>query len=197
MCIRDSLHDAFALITHPHAVPGTASTVPALNLTALLATVPKVLLNYQADDCGIVERRNCGCALAELGYTTHLRAVRSYGKLVGEAVTLIGNEMLHILEHVLPARFGGSALDYQLLERENEQGFTRLHLVISPHIEIEDEQAVVETLQVALRRSSPAADAARSVWQQADTIQIKRQMPLTTARGKLMPLYIQRAAQDP
>ena len=43
------------------------------------------------------------------GFTTHLREVRSYSKLTGEGVTLIGDEMIHLLEHVLPARFGGSA----------------------------------------------------------------------------------------
>jgi hypothetical protein len=155
------------------------------------------MLNYEADDCGFVEERDCGCALGELGYSTHLRAVRSYGKLVGEGVTLIGNELLGMLEHVLPARLGGSSLDYQLMERENEQGLTRLYLLISPDVEIEDEQAVVRMLQQALRESSAAADAARSVWQQADTIQIKRQVPVTTERGKWMPLYIQRTTEEP
>ena len=77
------------------------------------------------------------------------------------------------------------------MEEEDEQGFTRLVLFIDPRIEIADERAVIETLQEALRQSSPAADAARILWQQANTIQIKRRVPVTTAGGKLLPLYIQ------
>jgi hypothetical protein len=123
-------HDAFALITQPYPVPGSDTTVPAFNLTALLDAAPKVMLNYQADDYGVIEERHCGCELEAMGFHTHLREIRSYSKLVGEGVTLIGNEMLLILEQGLPARFGGSALDYQLMEQEDESGFTRLYLNI-------------------------------------------------------------------
>ena len=72
------------------------------------------------------------CPLERYGYTEHISRIRSYSKLTGEGVTLVGSEMLRILEEVLPSRFGGSPLDYQLLEEEDEQGFTRLHLLVSP-----------------------------------------------------------------
>ena len=187
------LHDSFALIQYPHPIPGSDTAVPAFNLTSLLDTAPKVMLNYQSDDFGTVEQRHCGCSLETLGYTTHISTIRSYGKLVGEAVTLIDNEMLGILEKVLPAQCGGSPLDYQLMEEEDTYGLTRLYLVIHPHIPIKDEQAVIHIMQKALRASSPAADAARTVWQQAGTIRIKRQVPVTTAHGKVLPLYRQRS----
>jgi len=163
------------------------------------AAAPEVLdmLNVQIDDYGIVEERACGCEFESYGYTTHVREIRSYSKLVGEGVTLIGNEMLRILEDVLPGRFGGSPLDYQLTEQEDEQGFTRLYLLIHPRVEIADEQAVIEVVLQGLRESSPMADVARVIWQQAQTIQIKRQEPVWTAGGKLMPLHLQRTAQNP
>ncbi len=191
----DEVHlvkDAFALITHPHMVEGADATVPAFNLTSLLDTNSKIMLNYQSDDYGIVQERACGCPLESYGYTTHLHAIRSYSKLVGEGVTLIGNEMLSILEQVLPARFGGSALDYQLLEQEDENGLTRLYVVVSPRLEIADERQIIEVVLDALRQSSPMGDAARNVWQQAGTLQVKRMEPVWTARGKLLPLHIQR-----
>jgi hypothetical protein len=62
--------------------------------------------------------------------------------------------MLHILEEVLPARFGGSPLDYQLLEEEDEQGFTRLSLLVSPRVALADENAALELIASALQRSS-------------------------------------------
>jgi hypothetical protein len=166
--------------------------VPAFNLTPLLPTASKVLLNVQMDDYGIVEERRCGCELETYGYTTHLRQIRSYGKLVGEGVTLIGNELLHILEEVLPARFGGTPLDYQMVEREDEQGLTRLFVLIHPRLEIADEQQVVETILNALSEASRMADAARTVWQQMQTIRVERAEPMVTARGKLLPLHIER-----
>jgi len=184
--------DAYVLFAYPHMVESAGITVPAFHLTTLLPTSPKLLLNVQTDDYGIIEQRHCGCDLETYGYTTHLRQIRSYGKLTGEGVALIRTEMLRILDEELPARFGGSPLDYQMLEQEDEQGFTRLYLVISPRVQIADESAVIEVMLNALRQSSPMADAARTAWQHAQTIQIKRVEPTWTAQGKLMPLHIQR-----
>jgi hypothetical protein len=185
-------HDAIALITHPYLVEGAGVTVPAFNLTSLVNSTPKIMLNVQIDDYGIVEERACDCALGRYGYTVHLRQVRSYSKLVGEGVTLIGNEMVRILEEVLPARFGGSPLDYQLLEEEDAQGFTRLYLVIHPRVPIADEPSVVDVVLKALSQSSPMAEAARTAWQGAETIRIRRAEPVWTARGKFMPLHVER-----
>jgi len=187
------LSDGFALITHPVLVQGTEITVPSFNLTTLFDQSAKIMLNYQTDDYGIVETRDCGCSLAEYGYTTHVREIRSYSKLVGEAVTLIGNEMVQILEEILPTHFGGSPLDYQWMEAEDEHSFTRLYLLISPRVDITDEQRVIEVIHDAMRSSSSMADAALTTWQQTKTIQIKRMEPIPTARGKLLPLHIERS----
>ena len=115
---------------------------------------------------------------------------------MGEAVTLIGNEMLNILEHLLPGRFGGSPLDYQLLEEEDTNGLTRIYLIISPRVVIADERQVVGFVLNALSESSPMADAARCMWQQDQTLRVKRMEPVRTARGKLLPLHIQRFEQN-
>lgn len=189
----DDVHlvkDAYALFTHPFPVPGFDVTVPAFNLTSLLPTASKILLNLQMDDYGIVEERHCGCDLESCGYDTHVREIRSYSKLTGEGVTLIGNEIVTVLEEVLPTRFGGSPLDYQLVEEEDEAGFTRLYLLISPRLKIEDEDQVTSALLEELRNSSSMADAARSVWQHTQTLQVARREPIVTARGKHFPLRL-------
>jgi hypothetical protein len=98
--------------------------------------------------------------------------------------------MVRILEEVLPARFGGPSLDYQLLEEEDERGFTRLSLIVSPRIEVADESRVVQTVLDALGKSSTAADIARAVWTQAGTLRVKRMEPILTSRGKFMPLQV-------
>jgi hypothetical protein len=189
------LTDAFALIQHPRRVPGWEVEVDAFNVTSLLLTTPMIMLNVEIDDYGILERRACGCAFERYGFEHHVRDVRSFRKLTGEGVTLVGSEMIRILEEVLPARFGGSTLDYQLVEEEDEHGFTRLCLVVSPRVLIEDEQQVIETVFEAMSRSSVGADSARDIWSQAGTLRIKRAEPIWTSRGKLMPLHLLRHDQ--
>lgn len=189
----DEVHlckDAFAVITQPYSADGGGTAVPAFNLTSLLDTSSKVMLNYQSDDYGILRERSCGCPLDGLGFTTHLHGIRSYSKLVGEAVTLVGEEMQRIIEHHLPARFGGGPLDYQLMEEEDSTGLTKLALIIDPSVNITDERRVVEFVMNALTESSPAGDSARRVWQQTQTLQVRRMPPVLTARGKLLPLHL-------
>jgi hypothetical protein len=184
------LKDAFAIIQKPRQVPGSEIMVEAFNVTSLLLTAPKLMLNVEIDDYGILESRSCGCPLEELGFTEHLREIRSFSKLTGEGVTLVGSEMVRILEDVLPTRFGGSALDYQLMEEEDKDGFTRLSLLINPGIEINDEKAVIETVLEAMEKSSVGADSASAIWKQANALRVKREKPVWTARGKLMPLHL-------
>jgi hypothetical protein len=186
--------DHLAVVQAPRLVPGTDIEVDAFLYTTLLPSAPKLMLNVESDDYGIIEQRRCGCYLEEIGYTDHLRHIRSFRKLTGEGVTLIGSEMLHILEDVLPQRFGGTALDYQLLEEEDEHGFTRLNLIVSPRVAIEDEAAVVATVLEALQQGSGSASLASALWRQAQTLRIRRTEPVWTQRGKLNPLHL--AARD-
>jgi hypothetical protein len=188
--------DSLALIQYPRQVPGSVMTVDSFHFTTLFSTAPKIMLNVESDDYGIIETRSCGCLLESCGYTEHLRGIHSFRKLTGEGVTLVGSETIHILEEVLPGRFGGSPLDYQLLEEEDEQGFTRLCLLISPRLGNMNEQAVIDTVLESLRRSSVAADLARAVWNQANTLKVKRREPIWTARGKLMPLHLSQPSES-
>jgi len=191
--------DAFALTQHPRQVPGLEITVQAFYFTTLLPTGPKLMLNAESDDYGLIESRSCGCLLESYGFTEHLRHIRSFRKLTGEGVTLVGSEMVRILEEVLPARLGGSPLDYQLIEEEDENGFTRLSLLVSPEIEMTDEAAVIEVVLEALSQGSVSAALAQAIWRQGETLGIKRMKPILTSRGKLMPLHSKRcsASTDP
>ena len=184
------LKDIVALIQHPRQVPGTNITVDAFHFTTLLPTAPKLMLNVESDDYGVIETRSCGCPLETYRFTEHLCDVRSFSKLTGEGVTLVGSEMVRILDEVLPAKFGGSPLDYQLAEEEDGHGFTRLSLFVSPRVQNVDEKEVIETVLDAMRRSSVAADLAQAHWRQAQTLRVQRKEPVWTDRGKLNPLHL-------
>lgn len=183
------LSDMCAVIAYPRTVSEN-HTVPALNVTCLLPSSPKILLNAESDDYGILEQRHCGCPLEGLGFTTHLREIRSFRKLTGEGVSVLGIDILHILEEVLPQKFGGSPLDYQLVEEEDENGFTFISLIVSPSVPIDDEAELVSTLLDAMNRKGPAGGTASETWAQSGNLRIKRMQPVLTARGKLLPLYV-------
>jgi len=183
------LTDMCAVIAYPREVPGDI-TVPAFNVTCLLPSSPKILLNAESDDYGVLEERSCGCPLEALGYTTHIRDIRSFRKLTGEGVSVLGIDLLHILEDVLPRQFGGTALDYQLMEEEDGQGFTVVSLIISPSVPLRDESAVVSALLHAMRAGSPGGSAASDTWCQSGNLRVRRMQPVLTARGKLLPLYV-------
>jgi hypothetical protein len=96
--------------------------------------------------------------------------------------------MIRVLEQVLPNRFGGNALDYQLEEVEDGEGFIRFNLLISPRVAVSDEHAVVAEMMHSLQRTSVMADVARQVWQQAHTVTVKRTEPVWSERGKFLPI---------
>lgn len=181
------MKDHLAMVTRTRRIPGFEAEVDAFCFTTLLPSARKLMINVETDDYGIVEERNCGCPWEEFGLKVHLRGIRSFRKLTGEGVTLVGTDMVRILGEALPARFGGSPLDYQLLEEEDESGFTRMSVLVSPRVALEDEAAVVETV---LDELGPGP--LRTLWSQAGTLRVIRREPVWTERGKLMPLHLER-----
>lgn len=188
------MRDHLAMIQAPRLVPGFDIEVPAFCFTGLLDSAPKLLLNVESDDYGTVDTKSCGCEWERLGFPTHLRDIRSFRKLTGEGVTLVGSDMEKILDEVLPARYGGSALDYQFAEEEDERGFTRLILRIAPSIALGDERDVVEFVLNALDRLGSNGSVVQYTWRKADALRIRREAPTMTGRGKLMPLDIRKKA---
>lgn len=176
-----------ALVQHARELPSGVE-VPTFLFTSLSPAGPKILLNAECDDTGIVETRQCGCPLGALGLTTHLRRMRSFRKLTTEGVTVLGSHMERILEEVLPSRFGGSALDYQLLEEEDADGQTRLELLISPSVRLEDASAVAPVILQELDKIGAGLRVASTIWAQARSIRVRRAEPLRTRRGKLMSM---------
>jgi hypothetical protein len=180
------LEDGIALIQHPREVLDSGVEVDPFYLTTLRPLASKILLNVESDDYGIVEDRACGCRFEALGFRRHVRRIRSFGKLTGEGVTLVGTDMVRILEEVLPARFAGSPQDFQLVEEEDDEtGFTRLSLLVHPRLDVAREQDVISTMLEALATSSISADLARTFWQQAETFRVRREEPIWTAPGKM------------
>jgi hypothetical protein len=186
------LKDSQALIQHRRETLFGGASVDALLFTSLLAKAPKVLLNVELGDYGVIETRQCGCKLGELGLTEHVYDIRSFDKLTGEGMSFTGTDLVRIMEEVLPARFGGTSIDYQMMEEEDEQGYTRLSIIVSPGVGEIDEAELVRTVLAELSKGKDTQRMMAEMWAQAEIIRVRRMQPFVTAAGKLLPLHIQR-----
>jgi hypothetical protein len=161
--------------------------------TSYLLSAPKILFNIESGDCGVIESRSCGCYFEELGFTDHIYNIRSFDKLTSQGMTFIGTDLLRIMEEVLPAKFGGTSIDYQMMEEEDGDGHTRLSVIVSPEVGEIDETELIETIITELSKGPDYRRAMAEVWSQSETLRVKRMRPVITARGKLLPLHIQKA----
>lgn len=191
--LSDDLHlfsDCDALIQRSREVTDSGLSVGAFLFTSLLPSAPKILLNVESGDYGTVWRRDCGCQLGALGLTTHLAKIRSFEKLTGEGMTFVQTDLLRLLEKILPSHFGGTSADYQLLEEEGADGILRLLLVVSPRIGPVDGDAIQSLFVDELGRDGGFTRAYAEVWRRAGTVQVKRQWPVATKAGKILPFHV-------
>jgi len=150
---------------------------------------------WRTGDTAVRETRGCGCGWEDLGLVHHLHSIRSFEKLTGEGMTILGTDLVCIVEEVLPQRFGGSITDYQLVEREDEAGFTRIDILISPDVPGVDEADARRIVFDALKKDgarSGSAGLSVEVWKQADTLRIRRDYPKRTKVGKIFSFQTER-----
>ncbi len=189
-----SLKDTIAIINHKREVPHCDLEVDALLFSSLLYESPKILLNVEMGDYGVIDTKPCDCDFGKLGFDKHISKIRSFEKLTGEGVTFVDTDFIHIIEEVLPKKFGGQSTDYQLIEEEGPNGLTHLNLLISPRLDGLDEKTVIDTFVNQLRKaeSSPEswAQSGSEMWEQAGIIRVKRENPIPTKRGKILPFHI-------
>ena len=183
----------FALTSRDRPIWEGGPVVSALQVTTLTDAAPKICFNTHLGDCGDIEVRtpDC-CGFGALGFTTHLSNVRSFEKLTGEGMTVVGANFTRLIEEDLPARFGGSSVDYQLVEQENAAGLTELVLRVHPRIGPVDETALRNALLADLERGDTIDRHVAQVWRRLETIRISREPPLATPAGKIYPFRIAR-----
>jgi hypothetical protein len=190
----DDVHlmlDKLALVQRTRTVPGSGEAVAALFFTTLRSSTPKLMINVETDDHAVVQDRRCGCPIGELGFARHLHTIRSYEKLTSEGMTLRGSDVVTLLERTLPARFGGAATDYQLVE-ELDGALPRLSIVVSPRVGEIDERKVVEAVLSELMHEGPAGQDISRIWRDAKTLRVVRREPYATAPAKILPVHVRR-----
>lgn len=180
------LRNKAALIAQPGSVePETGA--PRLLLTTLLPASPKVLLNVDTGDRGVLSERRCGCPLEAAGYPVHLHTIRPDGKLTAGGMHFTARDARQLVEEVLPQRFGGSPLEYQLAEVER-QGQTRVALLVSPAVGPLDEAQVAEAALAFLGSLSPGHRMMSEHWARSGIFEVWREEPAVSAAGKAQPV---------
>ena len=188
----DDLHllsDIVSVIGRRRPTGERGPEVNSLVFTSLLRTAPKILLNLELGDYGVLQERSCGCELGAAGLTTHISHINSFEKLTSEGVNFVASHLGDILEDVLPSRFGGCSLDYQLMEEEKVSGLTKLVLLASPGVGSIDEGKLREVFFDALKADSHHWKIMARIWEDGDYLEIRREPPAMTPTGKILHFF--------
>jgi hypothetical protein len=179
-------HDLYAVVQAEHD--------PTLLTTSLRPRTALVMLNLSMGDQAVLAPSVCGCLLEQLGWTTHLSRVRSREKLTSGGMTFYDAEVVRVLEHVLPARFGGGPTDYQLLEDETAGGEPLVRLLVNPTVGPLDDDRVAAAFLDAIGTGSGAERIMGTVWRNGKLMRVERGAPLAAASGKILHLHVARRA---
>jgi hypothetical protein len=193
----DEIHvnrHVFAVVALPASANQGGPPIRPLLVTTLTGVNPRLLLNVENGDYGVLDERECGCALGRVGLTQHLHTIRSYEKFTSEGMNYFYGDLFEIFERILPSEFGGGPGDYQLVEEEDDNGQTRLTLRVHPDVPNLNEDALLWRLHEELAKGSRANEFGAKVWQNAGTLRIRREAPHSSPRGKILPLHISRSS---
>jgi hypothetical protein len=181
-CLKPEAADDMHLLTDRFAA---IEWQGRLLLTSLLPSVHKRHLNTDCGDLATVERRSCGCPLGELGLEFHLRNVRSMQKFCLEGITLPADLVHRLADEILPEQCGGAPTDYQLLEEEGEDGWTRLVVRVAPELVVSADK-VIEMVHRVLLEASGGAPALALRIRCSGVVTVVRQHPRFSQGGKLL-----------
>ena len=173
------------------APPGSPLSPTTLLLTSLWPRAVHVFVNLSVGDQADIFPARCGCPLERAGLGRQLAGVRSFEKLNAGGMTLLDVDVIRVLEEVLPARFGGGPLDYQLVEAVDGDGRGALRLVVHPNVGALDADALVDAFLGALAGDG-AARVRELLWRQGEMLRVERARPRLTPAGKVLHLHQER-----
>jgi hypothetical protein len=180
--------DAVAVISRRRRAPLSETEVNSLMFTNLLPFASRFLINAEMDDAGTLEPVACDCEFARIGMNLGIKDIFSYGKLTGQGITLMGGDVLRILENALPQRFGGAPGDYQLVEYDGARQ-AQLELRISPRAAAGPPAAVRDFLLSEIRGCYGGTLASR-LWTHSGGFEAVVAEPFATRSGKVLALHL-------
>ncbi|MCP5120285.1 MAG: hypothetical protein GY953_56540, partial [bacterium] len=174
-----------------HVKPLDGVDVGAFYLTSLLPSAPKLMINVETGDSGVVAGGSCGCELEALGFRRRVHTIRSYEKLTTAGMHFIGSDLIHIVEEALPGRFGGYPTDYQFVEH-NAGPLSTVTLVVSPSVGAVRDAEVVSFVLDRLGAGSRGERMMADHWRSGEILRVERRRPYATPASKIPPLRVLR-----
>ena len=139
-------------------------------------------------DEALLRPASCDCLFSRLGFQTVVSGISSYTKLTGHGTTLVGTDIVRILEESLPSRFGGHPGDYQLVEQEAGRE-TRIVIRVNPRLAIVATDPIREYFLAEVRKLF-GGSLTSSIWTHASSVDVLLQAPIAGQTGKISPLYL-------
>jgi len=187
----DAVHvcrDTLAVISYRKTAPLTDVEIESLMFTTLSPYAPFTFINVEMDDSGALEPARCDCRLKAMGFTQQVSNIYSYGRLTGQGMTLVGGDMLKILERSLPRRFGGTNTDYQLVECEGVNQ-TEMELRVHPRVGVGSADEVRKFFLAEVKTLWGGALTRRN-WEQTEGVRVVIAEPYMSGKQRVHPLHL-------
>ena len=179
-----------AVIQREVVADKNGAKVNALIHTTVFPGCPKIMINVESGDYGVLENRSCGCPLDFPEMRQHLHTIRSYEKMTSEGMCFTGSELLTLIEEVLPDRFGGAPTDYQFVEKE-EGGRTIISIVVSPRVGPLDPEQLKSVVIKKLGSATRAHALMAGLWEDGRVLRVERREVYSSPAGKILPLRVE------
>jgi len=173
---------AIALVSRQQETAWADTAVNSLYATSLLAESPRIFINAEIGDTGVIESATCDCLFSKLGFDLQVRDIAAISKVTAQGVTIEVAELVPLLEEALPARFGGHPGDYQLCETEAGSQ-TELVLRISPGVSVATADEILRHFLGEVKRVYGGSLSVVS-WLHSAGIRAEVAPPIITATGK-------------
>lgn len=186
----DDMHvylDRLAIIQMQRRTNIGAHNVNSFLFTSLSENTGKVLLNTEIGDFGHLTVKPCNCLFGGVGMDVHISEVRSYDKLTGEGMTLLGSELDEIIGEIVESA-GGCPDDYQFWETQDNKGLNKLIIAVSPEIRGLDENDLIAEILDRLRKRNPGGNMISQFWTEAETIGVIKTYPEFSKGFKMLPI---------
>lgn len=194
----DEMHvdlSTLAVIEHRRQAAAGSTALEPLLCTTLYPEASVFQLNVENGDSAVLEQRDCGCLLGDVGYNLLIHRVRSFEKFTCQGMNYAFTDLYPLLEDRLPKLFGGGPGDYQLVEEGQSGGEVYLTLRVHPGVGSVDEAKLIEALGEGLSQSSRSQQFMARIWQDAGALRIRRESPTVSSRGKVSPLVLGQSAE--
>jgi hypothetical protein len=103
-------------------------------------------------------------------------------------MTVLDADVIHVLDELLPTRFGGGPTSYQLVEVTSDRA-PSLALLVHPALGQLDERAVRDAFLGSIASLSSAGRVAALRWRAEGLPRVERRLPLATATGKILHVH--------